>query len=366
MKYSFLIIAIFIMFSCGKNTTTEVEESPEWISFKGNTKEAKAKKVVLISGDEEYRSEEALPMLAKILSERHGFDCTVLFSQDPDTLGIVAPNHGGNIQGLEALDDADLMILFTRFRALPDEQMAHFENYLNAGKPIIAIRTATHAFHFKDTTHNYYHWGNYYNGKKEDWKGGFGRKILGANWYWHHGHHKHQSTRGVFAEGATEHDILKGIEDGSIWGSTDVYGMPLPLPDDAQPIVLGQVINRAGEYDGEDVIFGMRETDTELAETTHTDKYHPNEPLMPIVWSKSYQIDNHPTGKTITSTIGASSDMLDEEVRRLFVNATYHLLDLDVPEKADVAFVGDYQPSQYSFKSDEYWKEKNIVIKNLK
>ena len=41
------------------------------------------KRIVLVSGDEEYRSEEALPQLAKILSIRHGFDTVVLFGQDP-------------------------------------------------------------------------------------------------------------------------------------------------------------------------------------------------------------------------------------------------------------------------------------------
>jgi hypothetical protein len=100
---------------------------------------------VLVSGDEEYRSEEALPQLARILSEHHGFKCTVLFAIDPAD-GTVNPNINNNIPGLEALASAAAMILFTRFRDLPDDQMKYIADYVNAGKPIIAMRTATHAF----------------------------------------------------------------------------------------------------------------------------------------------------------------------------------------------------------------------------
>ena len=51
----------------------------DWISYDGQEGPGKGKHIVLVAGDEEYRSEEGLPMLAKILSERHGFKTTVLF-----------------------------------------------------------------------------------------------------------------------------------------------------------------------------------------------------------------------------------------------------------------------------------------------
>lgn len=103
------------------------------------------KRVVLVSGDEEYRTEESFPMLAKILSQKHGFDCTVLFAVNPDG-GYIDPNFQKNIPGTAVLDNADLMIIGTRFRQLPDDQLARFAAYLNAGKPVIGVRTATHAF----------------------------------------------------------------------------------------------------------------------------------------------------------------------------------------------------------------------------
>ena len=84
-------------------------------------------------------------MLAKILSQRHGFDCTVLFSIDPAT-GTINPNIQTNVPGLEALAQADLMIIATRFRKLTEAQLAPIAAYLRAGKPVIGLRTATHAF----------------------------------------------------------------------------------------------------------------------------------------------------------------------------------------------------------------------------
>jgi hypothetical protein len=92
-----------------------------WVVSEGSDGPGKGKHVVLVSGDEEYRSEEALPQLAKILATHHGFKCTVLFAVGKD--GTIDPNRSDNIPGLEALRTADLMIIATRFRDLPDDQM---------------------------------------------------------------------------------------------------------------------------------------------------------------------------------------------------------------------------------------------------
>ena len=106
-----------------------------WVVYEGKEGPGKGKYIVLISGDEEYRSEEALPQLAKILAVRHGFKCTVLFAIDPKT-GTINPNVTDNIPGLESLKTADLMVIFTRFRNLPDGQMKYVADYIDAGKPV--------------------------------------------------------------------------------------------------------------------------------------------------------------------------------------------------------------------------------------
>ena len=61
-----------------------------WVVYEGGDGPGKGKHVVLVSGDDEYRSEELLPQLGKILAKRHGFKCTVLFAIDPAT-GTINP-----------------------------------------------------------------------------------------------------------------------------------------------------------------------------------------------------------------------------------------------------------------------------------
>src|SRR5262245_12552416 len=162
------------------------------VVYEGSEGPGAGKHIVLVSGDEEYRSEEALPQLGKILALRHGFKCTVLFAIDPAD-GTIHPNVS-NIPGLEALATADLMVIFTRFRDLPDKQMKHIVDFVDAGKPIVGIRTATHAFNIKsDKTYSKYS----YNSNDSSYEQGFGRQVLGETWISHHGKHGSQSTRGI-------------------------------------------------------------------------------------------------------------------------------------------------------------------------
>ena len=104
------------------------------VVYQGSQGPGQGKHIVLLAGDEEYRSEEGLPMLAKILAMRHGFKCTVLFPINPAD-GTIDPLTLTNMPGLAALDSADLCVMGLRFRELPDQQMKHFVDYLNAGKP---------------------------------------------------------------------------------------------------------------------------------------------------------------------------------------------------------------------------------------
>src|SRR5712692_11566011 len=188
------LIGIVLAFLIGASARAD----EPWIVLKGGEGPGKGKHIVLISGDEEYRSEETLPQLAKILSNHHGFKCTVLFAVDPKD-GTVNPDRRDNIPGLESLQTADLMVIFTRFRELPDEQMKHIVEYVESGRPIIGLRTATHAFAFKKgATYVRYGW------RSKEWDGGFGRQVLGETWISHHGQHGKQSTRGIIAKGAED------------------------------------------------------------------------------------------------------------------------------------------------------------------
>src|SRR2546426_3995576 len=249
------------------------------LTFPGKKGPGNGKRIVLISGDEEYRSEQALPQLARILSERHGFDCTVLFAIDPES-GTVNPARLDNIPGLDTLEPANLIILFTRFRDLPDPQMKHIVDYLESGRPIVAMRTATHAFDLKTSkTYQRYSWNS------KEWDGGFGRQVLGETWINHHGRHAIQSARGVIVKGQEGHPILRGIQSGEIWVPTDVYGVRLPLIGDSQPLLLGAVLQ------------GMKPSDEPVPGK-------PNDPMMPVAWTKTYTSARGKTGRVFTTTMG--------------------------------------------------------------
>src|SRR5690606_38445658 len=151
-----------------------------------------------------------MPQLAKILSTHHGLDCTVLIAIDPDS-DEIAPNRLDNIPGLHRLAGADLMIIATRFRTLPDDQMKHLVDYIEGGNPIIGLRTATHAFN-NPASSSFARYGWQYKG--EDYPQGFGRQVLGETWIAHHGKHGSESTRGIVAD--PSHPIATGIADGDI------------------------------------------------------------------------------------------------------------------------------------------------------
>ena len=293
----------------------------QWLVLDGKSGPGKGKHIVLVSGDEEYRSEEALPQLAKILAAHHGFQCTVLFAIDPAD-GTINPNRIDNIPGLEALAKADLMVIFTSWRDLPDDQMKHIADYVESGRPILGMRTATHAFNPK-VHKGYVRWGS----PSKEWDGGFGRQVLGETWIRHHGRHGVESTRGVIAPGAEKHPILRGIAGGDLWGPTDVYEVRLPLPGDSVPLVLGQVLT------------GMNPTDPPLAGPK-------NDPMMPVAWVKSYN-----KARVFTTTMGASQDLSSEGVRRMLVNACYWALGMEkkIPAKSKVDLVGSYKPSPFKF-----------------
>ena len=284
------------------------------------------KHVVLVAGDEEYRSEEALPMLARLLAVRHGFRCTQLFSIDPDS-GTIDPENQTHIPGLEALAGADLAVFFLRFRELPEDDMRHVDAYVRSGRPIVGIRTSTHAFDHSrkpDGPYARYSWrGN------AEWPGGFGQQVLGETWVAHHGHHGRESTRGVVEPANAGHPILRGVQD--VWGPTDVYTVE-HLGDDATILLRGAVLD------------GM----TPESEPVEGEK---NDPMMPLAWIREVEVAPGKRARVFCSTIGAATDFESEDLRRLFVNACYWGVGLEdrIPEEADVEPVGEYDPSPFGF-----------------
>lgn len=317
-KSMLLIVALVVL----QGVSNAQEGS--WMVYKGGSGPGQGKHIVFVTGDEEYRSEESMPVMAKVLAVHHGFKCTVLFAINKDS-GEIDPLTLDNIPGLEALENADLMVLFTRFRELPDEQMKYIMDYTNSGKPIVALRTATHPFFYrKNPKSPYARWS--WQNKDEAFKGGYGRQVLGETWISHYGAHQKESTRGLIAEGMEDHAMVRGV--GVIWGPSDVYGLTA-LHGDCTPVIMGHVLT------------GMNPDDK------------PNEKKkpLPVAWTKSYIGESGKTSRVFTTTMGHGGDFQDENFRRLLVNACYWGLGMEdkIPVKGDVTIIGEYDPNPIGF-----------------
>jgi len=303
-------------------TATAAFADDQWITYEGKDGPGKGKRVVLISGDEEYRSEEAMPMLGKILSQRHGFTCTVLFAINKAS-GEIDPNTTDNLPGAEAIDKADLVITALRFRHWPDEQFKHFADYVKAGKPLIGLRTSTHAF----------------SGLKGEYApfNEFGKKVYGEGWVTHWGGHKREATRGVIESGAGDDALLRGVSD--LFGDTDVY--------EAYPSAGSKILVRGV------VLKGMKPGDepADYKKKRASDKQEQgvNDPAMPVVWTRTNDNDFGKGNKVLCTTLGSATDLQNEGLRRLIVNAAFSFTGLEVPAKANVEYVDPFKPLFYGF-----------------
>ncbi len=321
MKSLLFLLAV----GCASVTPHPVPEDARWLTYAGGDGPGRGKHIVLIAADQEYRSEQALPMLAKMLALRHGFHCTVLFSVNRE--GLVDPTlkiryddktivH--DIPGLEHLQRADLMIVFSRLITLPDAQIRHVIDYVDSGKPMIAIRTANHGFlgNFPYTL----------AGKKVD----FGNDVLGGAFRSHHGNWSQDSTRGVLVETQRSHPILLGVDD--IWGPTDVY-RTYPedgsLPADCTALVYGQP----------------------LVGRNHDDAPNPEKIALPVAWTKTWTGSLGKAARVFHVTMGSARDYQSAGLRRLTSNAVYWCLGLEdqIDGARSVDLVGPYAPLDSGF-----------------
>lgn len=297
----------------------ERAKAEPWVVLEGKEGPGMGKHIVFLVGDEEYRSEDSMPQLAKILAVHHGFKCTVLFAINKQT-GEIDPKTLDNIPGLKTLETADLMVMFLRFRELPDDQMKRIIDYTNSGKPIVGLRTSTHAFNYvkhKDSPYAKYSF------RSKEFDGGYGRQVFGETWISHYGRHQRESTRGLIVKGMGNEFIARGIDD--IWGESDVYGLTT-LTGDSKPLVMGQVLD------------GMKPSD----------KPNPDKKLVPVAWTKTYTGEKGKTARVFTTTMGHSFDFNSEGFRRLLVNACYWGMEMEdkIPARSKVDFVGRYDPNK--------------------
>jgi type 1 glutamine amidotransferase len=290
-----------------------------WLTFPGGDGPGQGKHIVFIAAEESYRSEESMPALARILAQHHGFKCTVLFAIDPAD-GTINPLVKDNIPGLAALDSADLLVAFLRWRELPDDQMKHIIDYTESGKPIIGIRNATHPFRYAKRPDSPY---AKYDSASKNPPGGWGRLVLGETWVSHYGKNLVESTRADAAPGAADHPILRGIPN-SFWIADDVYGISDALAGDSTPLLLGQPLT------------GWNPDDKPVAD---------KKPI-PIAWTKTYTGASGQPARIFTSTMGHGDAFKSPDFRRLLVNACYWCLKLEsqISPTSNVTLLAPYTP----------------------
>ncbi len=240
--------------------------------------------VVFVTGDCEYRSEVSMPMIAQLLEKHHGMKCTVLYSVDDR--GKKKPKYLKNIAGLEALKSADLAVFFIRFRQLPDDQLKLILDYVNSGKPIVGLRTSTHAFRYPD-------------GPNTKYNDGFGKEVFGQRWISHHGH---DSSTKVYLT-VDGHPISRGLKN-EFHARSWLY-LVSPLHGDCQPLLHGVAVK--GEKPAKE-IFG----------TPH-----------PVAWTKKAGTKSGKDGRVFFTTLGHPKDFEEESMRRLLVNGIYWALGLE-------------------------------------
>lgn len=289
-----------------------------YISYPPKDGPGKGKHIVFIAGDEEYRSEEGLPMLAKILSQRHGFKTTVLFSLAEN--GTIDPNNQKSISAPEQLDTADGIVILTRFRQWPEADLKHFVDAVNRGIPLIGLRTSTHAL----------------SGPAQKPFGDFGKQVMGERWVAHWGSHKNEATKGIIEENAKADPILNGVSD--VFGLTDVYEAYPPA--DAKILMRGQSL--AGLLPDSPPATYTKKRSSDKQEQGI------NDPMMPIAWTREYKNASGSSNKVLCTTMGDAVDLENEGLRRLIVNGVYWGQGIAIPAKADVTYVDEYQPSFYS------------------
>lgn len=307
-----LIFVLAVVFCIASNLQADS------LVYEGSEGIGTGKHIVFIAGDHEYRSEESLPMLARIMARHHGFKCTVLFNIDPKSGEIVA-GKPSNIPGLDALKTADLAVVFLRFQDLPDDQMKHFDDYLNRGGPIVGMRTSTHAFKIADgKTYSRYS----FNSKDAKYDRGFGHQVLGQTWVGHYGRNHVQSTRITLIEDKASHPILRGVKD--VWVQAGGYvGEP----------VSGEILTMAQPLNGMKI-------DSPVSK---------KQPPMASEWTRTYKSASGTEGRVFTSLYGTSEDITNDGYRRLLVNGMLWSMGMEtaITADADIALVGPFKPNTF-------------------
>jgi nicotinamidase-related amidase/type 1 glutamine amidotransferase len=187
--------------------------------------EDKRPHVVFVIADDEYRTEQSLPeFAAKHLGKE--FRTSFVFGSEKER---------NDLPGLSVLKEADLLVVSARRRALPAEQLGLIREFIAAGKPVVGIRTASHAFSLrKDAPIP----------EGNDVWPTFDPEILGGHYTGHHGAGPKVAI--TAAATAAGHPILEGVDLAHLVGNGSLYKVS-PLAGSATPLLVGDVPDHPAE-----------------------------------------------------------------------------------------------------------------------
>ncbi len=206
----------------------------------------------IISASKEYKSEPSLRAWSESITEQY-----------PDAVRFTASwaeDGGKELSDAEGIDDADLLVVFTRRMTLPADQWQHIHDYLQRGGPVIGIRTASHAF----------------NNMK-----GFDADVLGGSYS---GHGGDETITVKPARETKEHPMLDGITG---WEGPGKLYNNKKNPESS--VTLLTATGGKGE--------------------------------MPVAWVHEYQLEGGEIGRAFYTSLGIPADFKNEQFQRLLFNA---------------------------------------------
>ncbi len=265
--------------------------------------------IVFLIGDREYRSEESMPMLASILKNRHGCDVTLCFSVSKE--GIIDPNRPDHFEGIEALDTADLMVVYMSWRQPAPGQLAKITKYLDAGGAVVGFRPTVLTFEFPEDHPN--------ARLNHEWP----HEVLGLRWIRHHG--SANSTDVFLHDDQKNHPVLRGV--APFHARSWLYHAAGHVHPNVKPLLYGRAV-RGAELGGE----------------------HFGEP-QPVAWMHQRE-PAYGGGRTFFTTLGDPMDFHKESMRRLSIQGMFWAMGMEdrIPVQGlDVDFVLDYQPNPSGF-----------------
>lgn len=221
--------------------------------------------IVFMIGEDEYHTWETLPEFAAKDLKTAGYRTTIIKGDAADK---------NNFPGLvQALHDADLLFLSVRRRTPPKEQLDAVRAFLAAGKPLVGIRTACHAFALREKD-------KLADPKLANWQE-FDPEVLGGHYTNHHGNGP--KTTIAPAPGAEASSILRGISVAKLVGNGSLYKVN-PLVSDTVPLLIGSIPDQASE---------------------------------PVAWTHTY---GPKAARIFYTSLGHPDDFQNPEFRRLLVN----------------------------------------------